>query len=93
MHCVQDNDGAKTKQIYFETKRALCSEFQLNIHIAVLVLHSFQAHLHCPRMTVWYLIARFGIRGPCFFEENITATVNAYEYCKTLENFLKLKSQ
>ena len=46
--------------------------------------------LHCPRVTVWCAIARFGIWGPYFFEEeNVVATVNSDRYCKMLENFLK----
>ena len=46
--------------------------------------------LHCPRVTVWCTIARFGIWGPYFFEEeNVVATVNSDRYCKMLENFLK----
>ena len=48
--------------------------------------------LHCPRVTVWCAIARFGIWGPYFFEEeNVVATVNSDRYCKMLENFLKPK--
>ena len=46
--------------------------------------------LHCLRVTVWCAIARFGIWGPYFLEEeNVVATVNSDRYCKMLENFLK----
>ena len=38
--------------------------------------------LHCPQVTVWCAVAKFGIWSPYFFkEDNITVTVNSDQYC------------
>ncbi len=43
-------------------------------------------------MTVWCVVAEFGIWGPYFFkEDNVTVTVNSDRYCEMLETFLRPK--
>ena len=44
---------------------------------------------HCVRVTVWAAVARFGVIGPYFFEENgRSVTVNSACYVVIIRNFL-----
>ena len=45
--------------------------------------------LHCDRVTVWAAVAKFGVIGPYFFEENgRSVTVNSARYVVMIRNFL-----
>jgi hypothetical protein len=48
-----------------------------------------QKPLHSSKVTVWYGIAKFGIVGPYFFEEdNTSLTMTSARYIKMLNTFL-----
>ena len=45
--------------------------------------------LHCDRVTDWIAVAKFGVIGPYFFEENgRSVTVNSARYVVMIRNFL-----
>ena len=45
--------------------------------------------LHCDRVTVWAAVAKFGVIGPYFFEENgRSVTVNSARYVAMIRDFL-----
>jgi hypothetical protein len=49
--------------------------------------------LHSPRVTVWCVVADFGVIGPYFFEEGgATVTVTADQYVEMLETLYNFQS-
>ncbi|GFT98179.1 DUF4817 domain-containing protein [Trichonephila clavipes] len=50
-----------------------------------------QSPLHSPRVTVWYAVAEFIVRGPYFFEDKLSLTVCSYSFCHMIETFLRPK--
>lgn len=70
-------NGSVNKQNF----RYWATENPCNIH---------EKPLHSPKVTVWCAVAKFGVIGPYFFEENgVTVTVTSQRYVHMLNTFLR----